>query len=211
MPNYSAYPVKVRVVVEALSSVLESAFSSLSEGSLDVYEWKSLVESELAKHITAAFMSGRKRTKLTKAELAQINQWVQAQLSYLDRFAAELELWPDGEEYPPKFKRRALQYASSVVNPFYSGETWGIPLPAMPGDGTSQCGQNDKCTWEIVALEGEGNWDAYWELHPAEHCQTCIERARLWNPLQIRNYRLLLPDEQMAKEFSEMIRRVYRD
>jgi len=54
------------------------------------------------------------------------------------------------------------------------------------------CGQFCKCSWRIVWLDREaGDADAYWETHPAEHCQTCIERRKQWYPLKIRDWVLL--------------------
>jgi len=56
---------------------------------------------------------------------------------------------------------------------------------------------NCACGWDITTVDEEkGDYDCYWVLnaqHIAKiHCQTCIERGREWNPLQIRNNELVL-------------------
>lgn len=172
MPDYSAYTPRIQAILRPLSRELAALIDSVATGSLDVLSWQREVERVLARYITASFMAGRGRFTLDESELAAVRKWVAAQTGYIDRFAMDMLNDPidEGEDFPKKWRNRAVMYATSIVQSFYGGETWGIPLPAMPGDGTSQCGQNDKCTWRIVKLSGKGNWDAYWELHPAEHC-----------------------------------------
>lgn len=208
MPDYSSYPPKIQAIIEPLAQELVALFDEVAAGRIAIDAWRYEVERLLAKNITASFMAGRGNFSLSEAEILKVREWVSKQARYLESFAVNIETHPKGEEFTQKWRNRAASYATSIVNPFYSGETWGIPLPAIPGDMTSQCGQADKCSWHIVKLEGEGNWDATWRLHPAEHCQTCIERARLWRPLQIRNYQLLIPDGMLAKELAEIMRDV---
>lgn len=212
MPDYSSYPPRIQAILRPLSRELAALIDSVATGSLDVLSWQREVERLLARYISASFMAGRGRFTLDESELAAVRKWVAAQTAYLDKFALEMLNNPvdEGEDFPQKWRNRAVMYATSIVNAFYGGETWGIPLPAMPGDLSSQCGQSDRCSWRIVKLDGRGNWDAYWTLHPAEHCQTCIERARLWNPLQIRDYKLLIPSDMMVKEFSEITNKFLR-
>ena len=59
-------------------------------------------------------------------------------------------------------------------------------------DGIITHNSNCKCSWDIKVLDAEaGDYDATWVMHPAEHCQTCIERAAQWAPLQIRDGMLM--------------------
>lgn len=51
----------------------------------------------------------------------------------------------------------------------------------------SQCMQGCTCAWDVTELEGDGNYDCTWVMGAAEHCQTCVERAQQWAPLQIRD------------------------
>ena len=78
----------------------------------------------------------------------------------------------------------------------------GIPaLPAQPGVRTI-CMTNCKCRWVSRKLEGNGNWDFFWRLAPAEHCETCLARARLFNPLQIRNGRIVVPSGSTSQIYA---------
>lgn len=84
-------------------------------------------------------------------------------------------------------------YSGSIINGTTEASergyasSYGVTLPAYPADGSTICSKGDKCNWFLDQLPGEGNVDAYWQLNPAENCQTCKDRADLWNPLQIRN------------------------
>ncbi|KPV42211.1 hypothetical protein SE17_44475, partial [Kouleothrix aurantiaca] len=82
---------------------------------------------------------------------------------------------------------RAQLYANSIQTPYWRGVTRLLPLPAMPGDGTSPCLTHCRCAWDVTALEGEQNYDCTWTLGDTEHCQVCKQRAVEWAPLRIRN------------------------
>lgn len=100
----------------------------------------------------------------------------------------------EDEKFLRAMKNRAALYANSVVEPYWKASSFGLPLPAYPGDGTSQCMTSCKCSWNIVPLDkNQGDYDAYWVMSPAEHCQTCLQRAHDWNPLQIRGWNLVVP------------------
>ena len=46
---------------------------------------------------------------------------------------------------------------------------------------------NCRCSWEIKWIDKKkGDADAYWRLSAVEHCQTCLARAEMWNPIRIR-------------------------
>jgi hypothetical protein len=71
---------------------------------------------------------------------------------------------------------------------------------------------NCKCRWEIVPVDKKkGDYDAYWRMSDAEHCQTCIERAQRWNPLRIRGLQLELPNvkETRLKEIMGEVSRIF--
>jgi len=107
------------------------------------------------------------------------------QLDFLDGFRGDLEGMT-----PEQIKQRARLYIGSGQASLQEAATvsQGMPvLPAYPKDGTTVCLNGCKCGWDIQTLDGSGNWDCYWRLRPAEHCQTCVTRASVWSPIQIRN------------------------
>jgi hypothetical protein len=60
-------------------------------------------------------------------------------------------------------------------------------------EGVISHNSNDKCRWRIETVDAEnGDYDAYWELSPVEHCQTCLERRAQWYPVQIRGGELVV-------------------
>jgi len=60
--------------------------------------------------------------------------------------------------------------------------SYGIPdLPAWPGDGSTECLTNCRCSWRFVVVYG--GIECYWEIDwDAENCQDCIDRHYMWNP-----------------------------
>lgn len=68
-----------------------------------------------------------------------------------------------------------------------SGFPHGLRLPAMPNDGTSFCSitTSCRCSWD-VQVRGDG-WDCTWTLGQADHCPTCLDRAKMWAPLRIES------------------------
>lgn len=57
-------------------------------------------------------------------------------------------------------------------------------LPEYPRDGNQKCRVNCRCEWRIVKRSNT-QYEATWKLNPADHCESCIENARKWNPLMI--------------------------
>lgn len=51
---------------------------------------------------------------------------------------------------------------------------------------------NCKCSWRIEWLDrAKRDADCFWELSPAEHCQTCKIRHRDWYPVKVRGGQLV--------------------
>lgn len=192
--DYTDYPDPLEALLDPLSSDIKAVTERLAAKTITVEAWRAEMERLIARYMAAAVMAGLGAEELTPNQATVVQQGVTIQRAFLDKFVADMiaEGWETGS-FPAKWMARADMYARSIVAPFWEGETWGLPLPAMPGDMTSQCGQNDKCTWEIVTLsEKRGDFDAYWVLHPAEHCQSCLVRSEEWNPLRIRNWTVMI-------------------
>lgn len=148
-------------------------------------EWRAEFLRLLALYLSAALMLGLDKSELDAAQEQIVAVAVLKQQSYLDGFAQDI----DGLTQEQAIARTQL-YASSATELYWQGKTWGLHLPAYPGDGSAECLQFDKCQWELHWLDKtNGNVDAYWVMNPdAEHCPTCIDRANHWSPLRIRNW-----------------------
>lgn len=124
---------------------------------------------------TAAYIAGTaERLKvnpaavkgLSRAERKELQKAVDAQLKYLDGFAADLKA---GRLTPAQAQARAALYAGAARGTFYGARYPG--LGAYPGDGGTPCKGNCKCYLE------ETNEGIYWRLSAAEHCSGCVDRA----------------------------------
>lgn len=173
-------------LVGGLGAEIQSLMDLYAEGSLALQEWRSAMEALLARYHTAAFMAGTGRQIIDAAERRLLDLYVAHQLDFLDRFAGEMG---ESDEFLPKWASRAQLYAKAIKGSYWSGATEILPLPAHPGDGSTQCVTNCRCAWRIEWLDRDaGDADCYWELSPVEHCQTCLVRARDWNPYRIRGW-----------------------
>lgn len=168
-------------LIARLSSLIGAATDALQADPTQADAWYDEVARQLRRYTTAAYLSGAGGTTPPRDLIDGI---IKAQLDYLAAFRDEIAA---AEEWKPGWSSRAQMYAESIKAPWWSGKTRGYPLPAMPGDGTTQCLTNCGCAWEIEELAGDGNADAYWRRAKDDSCQTCVEREQQWSPLQIRD------------------------
>lgn len=89
---------------------------------------------------------------------------------------------------------RAASYARSIMH-FTSQIAADVvpPLPIYPGSNLLQCGPFCYCHLEIAHLGG-GDYDIFWVLGMAEHCDDCPRLAAAWNPLPVRNGKIVTGD-----------------
>jgi len=88
---------------------------------------------------------------------------------------------------------RAKMYVNSLMGLY--NESWalaqellGMPkLPAVPRDGSTLCIVGCECHWSKLKKVNPVTYVAYWKLGMAEHCPTCMCRAKHWNPLTFTN------------------------
>jgi hypothetical protein len=164
------------IMEKALKGIGE-ATTHLSTGTQTPDEWADAVMGALTEgHREAYRIGGGTNDQIVERALKE-------QRGYLDAFLDTIrkEGWKEG------YASRAQMYGEAIKASYWRGKTRGYPLPAMPGDGTTQCLTRCKCRWEIQDLDGENNADAYWRMGAAEHCQSCSQREKDWAPLQIRN------------------------
>lgn len=158
----------------------------LTSGTITYAIWRARVETELrALHLFAAQLAVGGIDKLTPQDKDRLELIVDKQLAYFRAFAAQ--------EQPPSPSKIPLSrlnlYAGSGRSTYYRfyADSLGLPeLPAYPADGSTLCVANDLCDWIFVKLDGDGNWNCFWTLRTDEHCPTCLKRAVIWNPLQVR-------------------------
>lgn len=176
----------IEETIAALADEIAAVTRQLERGVTSVNGWQRSMMDLLRRYAEALFPASA--GGITPAIREAVESYLRIQGDFLDSFASELA----ARGYQgARDLARAVLYANSLYQPASLADVITqagrvLPLPALPGEG-SQCGGNCRCRWEIEALEG-GDYDAYWRLEPgAKHCQTCIERALLWDPLQIRD------------------------
>lgn len=192
MPDLNDLPPELQKLISDLLDAVVDITGEL-EMSLDyVVEWQNEMERLLTRYHTAAYMAGQGSAILAADDIARIAQIVAAQIAFLDNFVAVIQ---DSNTFERGWKARAAMYAESVQGSYWKGKTKILPLPAMPSQG-SPCAGRCRCSWHVEEIDGDnGDWNATWKLGPVahdRHCQVCIQRAAEWNPLLIRDSRLVV-------------------
>lgn len=167
------------------SSALKANTSAYKRGDKSKDDWYADFLQLLAMYLMLAWMLGQHDTAIEAAEQEIIAADLNAQVQYLEGFAETIDTLP-----PDEAEARSELYAASATQLYWKGFAGKLVLPAYPGDGSSECGQFDKCAWRLVWLDRDkGHVNAYWELGEAEHCPTCEQRATEWSPLKVRNWK----------------------
>jgi len=179
----------IEQMVAALTEDVTALMALLEDGSLSSEQWFLQMAQTLTDHHTAAMLLGSGSAVVTPAAAVALQKLVSVQLAFLDNFRLTIV---SAETFERGWAARASMYAEAIRAPYWSGRTKMLPLPFLPGDGTTQCLSRCKCSWDVSTVdEGQGDYDAYWSLGAAEHCQTCVARAGL-NPYRIRDGELLI-------------------
>jgi hypothetical protein len=178
----------LQIIRNATSRIADIA--EQNDGEVDtasITKWQNTLTKAIAQYHTAAAIAGNGGNPLSQGLKGQLSEIVSAQLNYLNGFA---EAIAEGNLSAAQIRARADMYAPAIRQPFFAGVTGGLPLPAMPAEGTI-CHTNCKCSWDIVTIDEEaGDYDAYWRRGAGDSCSTCIARARRWSPILIRGLEL---------------------
>lgn len=188
--NTEGLPAPLGSLTEMFTEEIRQITALLQAGKITLAMWESEFEAALVRYQLAAAMAGVGSAELPEAMVTQVSGFIVEQLGYLLNF--ETEIAESEEEWQAGWNARAESYAGSIKQPYWTGEVNMLPLPAMPGDGTSQCLGNCRCSWEITVVdEEEGDYDCKWIYGDTDdHCQTCRAREQEWNPLRIRGGRV---------------------
>jgi len=176
---------KLDRLIERLSLLIGQATATLESDPERLNDWHDEISRQLRRYSLAGFLSGYGGERVPSKADPLLAQDVKTQLGFLNQFKIEIQ---DAPEWQAGWNARAEMYARSIQVPYWRGQTKLLPLPAMPGDGTTACLTNCKCAWNVVTVDEAANdYDAYWVYGATErHCQTCRERESQWSPVQIR-------------------------
>lgn len=124
-------------------------------------------------------------------QFAKLEARITKQINYLDNWVAQLMNQEVLSEAQIAYRASLYSGASTETFEAAKATSYGMPeLPTHPADQT-ECRTNCKCRWEIVKLAGVGNWDCYWRRSPVESCINCLAREAAFNPLKIREGKIL--------------------
>ena len=157
----------------------------LSAGDIDLATWQKSMRTDLKTSYIDQYVLGRGgRSQMTQADWGRVGQQLKEQYGYLGNFARDIA---NGNMSEAQIAARAQLYHNSSVQAFELGHarSYGdLKLPAYPGDGSTACRVNCRCSWNIQ--ETEEGWDCYWTLGATERtCSDCEGRSRDWSPYQV--------------------------
>ena len=183
---------RVQTNVDALERLRRQQANRLSQITVDYLaaemsqaRWFRLMTDTVTQgNIAATGIAIGGLVNLSLSHQQEIERDNEIQLGYLSKFRRELD------ELSPKVAiQRSSLYAGATTVRYWRAHSKALgmpPLPAIPGVSTS-CMSNCKCNWNFIQLPGEGNWDCQWRVSAVEHCDECLRRQRVFNPLEIRN------------------------
>ncbi len=178
---------KLDRLIRRLTLLIGTATAALEREPGKVDAWYDEVAAQIRRYGTAAYLSGAGVDELSTAARRAVARDIATQLKFLEQFKIEIQ---DTDEWRKGWNARAAMYARSIQAPYWRGATKLLPLPAMPGDGSTACLTNCGCAWDVQQV-GEDSYDAYWRRAKSDSCQGCVQREQEWAPLKIRDGVLL--------------------
>ena len=152
------------------------------DGITDVELW-SLAFQELITHMMlTGYSFGRGGIdQMREQDYEQLAYAIEQQLKYAEQFTGDIVR---GDVSPEQLRARAQMYTGSSVRMVEEGKAaaWDVTYPTFPGD--TICKANCRCTW--IAEDLGDRVEATWKLEPgSDHCETCLENSRQFNPYVI--------------------------
>jgi hypothetical protein len=170
-------------LLDGAAAAMARLAQRLASGDWTVGVWERAMRDAVKAIFGAQYVFGRGGLKaMTRADWERLNDLVQGQYEFLAGFADDVAL---GKLSLPQITVRAWLYVGSSVQAHEAGKAAAldVELPAMPGDGSSECLGNDRCSW-FLRRRQDGLVEATWVAEDDPRvCSTCAQRARDWNPL----------------------------
>ena len=168
--------------ITALFPVFFEISLRLADGAVGVDGWVEEMRRQVMLTNTAQYLLARggifnlNESDLVNLVLINLNQF-----EFLQNFAQQIA---DGLLTRASFLNRTSLYTESSTAAYERGKAANrsdLDLPEYPADGSQICRARCRCHWDIRETEEE--YHAFWTLDPrADHCESCLENARRWNP-----------------------------
>lgn len=171
-------------LLDAANAIVVGLAQRLANNDWTVGVWEQAMRDTIKAIFGAEYVFGRGGLKaMQPTDWQRVANLVSDQYAFLEKFADEVAA---GKLSQPQITIRAQMYVGSSVQAHETGKAaaFAVELPAQPGDGSSECLGNDRCTW-FLRRRADGKVEATWvpeDLGP-RLCATCRKRAKDWNPL----------------------------
>lgn len=171
-------PVNLNTLQQQPLTLISPATQALTGGG-PIGQWRRAMERAIVRSQTAAYVAAtaerlgvRPATigTLSRAERRELQQRIDAQLRYLDGFAADLKA---GKLTMPQAEARAALYAGATRQAYYAARwgDWEIPEHLLPGN--QSCVTNCRCRISVED-HGDGTGTLTREMGGTEHhCTEC--------------------------------------
>lgn len=172
--DYDAKIEYSRSLTERFKAEFQDVTHQLLDGDIYLSTWQIDIREQLRSSyalqlITAA---GGDVANVDPNDWLRLGSKLQSQYRYLEDFANEIKAGNLSDEM---ILARIGMYAEASKDAFWTQLKKDYDLPAMPGDGSTECLTNCGCEWTE---------DNRWVLGKSDNCQTCLERAAKWNPYE---------------------------
>lgn len=182
--------------LDALNAQFDANVTRLAQGlannTVSLGQFDGAMRSAIRQHHLAAAVIAEGGTQnATPQTLALAQGQVNTQLAYFDNWIAELRQQAAQGDLPSAdyIANRARLYGKAAGETAQRAQVQARGLPVLPfyPKQATKCHVGCKCTWDIRVIDAvNGAYDCYWQLAEAEHCLTCMARARACNPLRVR-------------------------
>ena len=170
-----------------LDLLLESTASLILE-EITIQSWVKTTRARIRNSTVAEYLLGiGGKNVVDISDIDALKALIKAQWTYFQKFAEEIK---SGELSGARILQRIGMYGEAITHGYEQAKakSHGIVLPEYPADGNQQCFMNCRCHWELKDDTNDGNYVlATWKLNPsAEHCTSCVDNSRTWNPLRVK-------------------------
>lgn len=160
-----------------------------ADGKLSAADLVTALKVELkTTTLQQAFLGRGGRGQMTQSDWGSLGRQLRLQYRDLRRLQNDLET---KDITVGRLRQRTSLYFQRTREAFEraNAKAFGLPpLPAYPGDLSTQCQAGCQCHWLIEKLPGNGNFHCAWVEDPnVENCEHCSARSTLWSSLSVVN------------------------
>ena len=184
--------------IDKMNSLREDFFNQQKEivagyaeryrvGSMSLEQLESAMRLQIKNaYIDMYALGAGGRGNMTQSDWGRIGAMLKEQYGQNGYLRGFMESIASGNLSEAQIVARMNMYINSANQALWKGHAKDLPidLPAYPGDGSTVCLTNCRCTWDLRPVAD--GIDAYWQLGKSEHCPDCVERSQKWSPYKIR-------------------------